>query len=206
MVPRRALITAALAGACAAPGPATEPVRLSSEALLVAAESWHTDMCLPAAAVLAGPLAPLARDAPDAGAFALGFGLESWMRAARPGSAEGLAAIGGGPAVVSVRALRGPMPPGAEESVPLRLPAGGFGTISDFILGQLDAPLTPAPPGGAWLLLPSTRRYSLGFTCNTWVMAALAAAGLPVPVTGIRFRGEAMTALRSEAARQSPPG
>ncbi len=205
MVPRRIFVSAVL-GACAAPGPENSPAPLSSDAVLVAAESWHTDLCLPVAAVLAGPLAPLVRDAAATPVLAFGFGLEAWMRAARPGSAEGLAAIGGGPAVVSVRALAGPMPPGAEESVPLRLPTGGFVAIADFIMGQLDAPLVPAPLGGPWLLLASTRRYSLGFTCNTWVMAGLAAAGLPVPVAGIRFRGEAMSALRLEAARQSALG
>jgi hypothetical protein len=62
----------------------------------------------------------------------------------------------------------------------------------------------PAPaPGGGWLLLPARTPYSLGFTCNTWVMQALARAGLPVPVAGIRLRGEAMAALRAEAARQA---
>lgn len=211
MQTRRAILSTALLGACAAPDPgigaapptAAGPAPLSAEALLVAAESWHTDLCLPGPWLRAGPLALFARDAPGAAAFAFGFGLESWMRAVRPGSAEMLGAMAGGPAVVSVRALPGPAPPGAEEAVALRLPAGGLAAIAAFILDQLPGPLAPAPPGGGWALLPSARRYSLGFTCNTWVMAALAAGGLPVPVTGIRFRGEAMAALRAEAARQA---
>jgi hypothetical protein len=206
MVARRALLSSALLGACGAPGEPRLAAPLSREALIVAAESWHTDLCLPAASVRAGALAPLALDAPSATAFAFGFGLESWMRAARPGSAEALAGLAGGPAVVAVRALPGPVPPGAEERVALRLPAGGLAAIAAFILAQLDGPLSPAPASGAWLLLPASRRYSLGFTCNTWVMAGLAAAGLPVPVGGIRFRGEAMAALRREAARQAARG
>ncbi len=206
MPSRRAVLSTALLGACAAPEPGRQAEPLSAEALLVSAESWHTDLCLPAAAVLAGPLAPLARGAPGATAFAFGFGLDSWMRAARPGSGEALAAIAGGPAAVAARALRGAMPPGAEEAVSLRLPAGGLAAVAAFIAEQLSPPLPPVSGDGAWLLLPSARRYSLGFTCNTWVMAGLAAAGLPVPVAGIRFRGEAMAALRAEAARQSLPG
>jgi hypothetical protein len=201
MVPRRPLIASVLLGACAAPGPAP-PRALGAGTVAVAAEAWHTDLCLPGALVRAGPLAPLAAEAPGAAAFAFGFGLESWMRADRPGFTEALGAVTGGPAVVSVRALTGALPPGAEESVALRLPDGGFEAIAAFVTGGIAGPLAPAPPGGGWLLLPSRRRYSLGFTCNSWVMQALAEAGLPVPVDGIRLRGEAMAALRLEAARQ----
>nr|WP_246523434.1 DUF2459 domain-containing protein [Neoroseomonas eburnea] len=172
----------------------------------VAAESWHTDLCLAARTVRAGPLAPFAAEAPGAPTFAFGFGLESWMRAERPGSGEALAALGGGSALVSVRALSGPVPPGAEESVTLRLPEGGLAAIVAFIAGQVDPPLPPAPPSGAWLLVPSRLRYAPDFTCNTWVMRALAVAGLPVPVTGIRLRGAAMAALHAEAARQAATG
>jgi hypothetical protein len=124
------------------------------------------------------------------------------MRADRPGFTEALGAVAGGPAVASVRALAGALPAGAEESVALRLPDGGLDAIAAFVTGGIAGPLAPAPPGGGWLLLPARRRYSLGFTCNTWVMQALAEAGLPVPVDGIRLRGEAMAALRLEAARQ----
>lgn len=206
MLPRRAVLSTALLGACTAPGPGPDPAPLSPETLLVAAQSWHLDLCLAAAAVRAGPLAPLAAEAASAPAFAFGFGLESWMRAARPGSAEALGAIAGGPAVVAARALAGPMPAGAEEAVALRLPSGGLAAIGAFIRDQLPPTLPPVPADGGWLLLPSARRYSLGFTCNGWVMAALAAAGLPVPVAGIRLRGEAMAALRAEAARQAALG
>lgn len=206
MPSRRAVLSTALLGACAAPDPGRGTAPLSSESLQVAAESWHTDLCLPATAILAGPLAPLARGASSARIFAFGFGLESWMRAARPGSGELLAAIAGGPAVVAARSWPGPLPPGAEEAVSLRLPAGGLAAIAAFIADQLRPPLPPAPADGAWLLLPSARRYSLGFTCNTWVMAGLAAAGLPVPVAGIRFRGETMAALHAEARRQAMAG
>lgn len=202
MPSRRAILAAATLGACARPpSPPARP--LGDAALRVSAEAWHTDLCLPAAMVRAGPLAPFAAAAPGAAGFAFGFGLESWMRADRPGSAEALGALSGGPAVVSVRALAGPLPPGAEEAVDLRLPSGGEAAIAAFVAGQAEAPLPPAPSSGAWLLVPSRLRYTLGFTCNTWVMQALAEAGLPVPVSGIRFRGEAMAALRAEALRQA---
>lgn len=207
LLPRRAILATTMLGACAAPGLRPDPpVLSSSEALLVAAESWHLDLCLTGAAVRSGPLAPFGTAAPLARGFAFGFGLESWMRAARPGSGEALGAIAGGPAVLSIRALPGATPPGAEEFVSLRLPAGGLAAVAAFILSDLAAAPAAAPEGGGWLLLPSARRYSLGFTCNTWVMAALAAAGLPVPVGGIRLRGEAMAALRAEAARQAIQG
>ena len=199
MPSRRALLAAGLVGACTTPEPA--PVPLSAESVTVSAESWHTDLCLAANTLSAGPLAPLVPAAPMADAFALGFGLESWMRADRPGSAEALSALSGGPAVVSIRALAGPLPPGSEETVTLRLPVGGQAAIATFVADQLTEPLT-VRPGGGWTLLRSRLRYSLDFTCNTWVLQALAAAGLPVPVTGIRFRGVTMATLRREALRQ----
>ena len=87
----------------------------------------------------------------------------------------------------------------------LRLPGGGLDAHHGVHPGQHRRPAGPAPARGGWLLLPARRRYSLGFTCNTWVMQALAEAGLPVPVAGIRLRGEAMAALRAEAARQARP-
>ncbi|BDG75051.1 DUF2459 domain-containing protein [Roseomonas fluvialis] len=203
MTPRRSLLASALLGACAAPVPAPLLPVPAPGGIAVAAEAWHTDLCLPAGLLRAGPLAPFAGAAPAAQGFAFGFGLDSWMRADRPSLAEVLGAVSGGPAVVSVRATPGPLPPGAEDSVALRLPRGGAEAIAAFILGSIATPPVAAPPGGSWLLLPARRGYTLGFTCNTWVMEALAAAGLPVPVAGIRLRGEAMAALRDEARRQA---
>lgn len=204
MTPRRALLLAALPAACATPAPpGSAAAPLGSEVVRIAAEAWHTDLCLPASAVAAGPLEGFAQGAPGARAFAFGFGLESWMRAERPGSGEALAALSGGPAVVSVRALAGEVPARAEETVALRLPRGGFAAIAAFIRAQVAGPLPPAPASGALLLVPSALRYTLGFTCNGWTMRALGETGLPVPVAGIRLRGEAMAALRIEAARQA---
>ncbi|CAH0297095.1 DUF2459 domain-containing protein [Roseomonas sp. CECT 9278] len=203
MLSRRPLLASILLGACALPAPPRPPAGLGTDGVLVAAEAWHTDLCLPAPVVRAGRLAPLAAGAPSAAGFAFGFGLEDWMRADRPGFTEALGAVTGGPAVVSVRATAAALPAGAEESLALRLPAGGVAAIEGFILASIAEPLAPAPPGGGWLLLRARRRYSLGFTCNSWVMQALAEAGLPVPVAGIRLRGEAMAALRAEAARQA---
>nr|WP_255568917.1 DUF2459 domain-containing protein [Neoroseomonas alba] len=188
-----------MVGACTTPEPA--PVPLSGESVTVSAESWHTDLCLAANTLSAGPLAPLVPAAPMADAFGLGFGLESWMRADRPGSAEALSALSGGPAVVSIRALAGPLPPGSEEAVTLRLPSGGQAAIAAFVADQLTEPLI-VQPGGGWTLLRSRLRYSPDFTCNTWVLQALATAGLPVPAAGIRLRGVTMAALRRELLRQ----
>jgi len=206
MIPRRAAFALPLAACGGAAGPASPPPPpLSAEGAMIAAEAWHTDLCLPASVLRNGPLGPALAQAPGAPGLALGFGLEAWMRADRPGSAEALGALAGGPGLVSFRILWGATPPGAEESVTLRLPESGTAAIVAFVAGQLDGPPPPAPPSGRWLLVPSRLPYTLGFTCNTWVMRALAEAGLPVPVRGIRLRGEAMAAIRAEAARQAAP-
>ncbi len=200
MPTRRAILASALGGGCTTrPMPAPP---LGAGRLLVAAESWHTDLCLPTAALAGTPLAPVAGVPGRGGAMALGFGLDSWMRADRPGSAELLAALSGGPAVVWMRALDGPFPAGAEDVVPLRLPAGGTAAIAAFVAGQVAAPLPALRPGRS-VLVPSRLPYALDFTCNTWVMQALALAGLPVPVAGIRLRSGAMAAIHAEAARQA---
>lgn len=201
MATRRAILAAATLGACTPRQHSAPP--LGWEALIVAAESWHTDLCIPSDAVRASALAPVTFAAPHAAAFAFGYGLESWMRAIEPGSGEAWGAVFGGPAAISVRALAGPVPAGAEDQVALRLPPGGIAAIAAFVTGQLGAPLPAASSTGAWTLVPSRIPYTLGFTCNTWVMQALAEAGLPVPVAGILRRDAAMTALRAEARRQN---
>lgn len=206
MIPRRAL-PALLAGACAAPpAPPTGPGPPLSpgHALIVIAESWHTEICLPSHALASTALAPVRAGAPSAAAFSFGFGLESWMRADRPGLSESLEALTGGVAVVSIRALHGAVPPGAEEAVALRLPEGGIAAIAAFVAGQMDGPVPPSlPPGAGLRLVPSVIAYSLRFTCNTWVVRALAEAGLPVRFEGIILRREAMAAIRREALRQA---
>lgn len=202
MPTRRAILSALALGACVPPQrPAAVP--LGAEGLIVAAESWHTDLCIPADAVQRSALAPATLAAPGAAAFAFGYGLESWMRAVEPGSGEAWGAVFGGPAAISVRALAGPVPSGAEDQLLLHLPPGGIAAIAAFVTRQLAAPLPAAAPSGAWTLVPSRIPYTLGFTCNTWVMQALAEAGLPVPVAGILRRESAMEALRAEARRQA---
>ena len=204
MLPRRTLL-ALLPSACAAtPRQRTGPPTGAGNFLVVIAESWHTEICLPAHALVSTPLAPLRAGAPAAEAFGFGFGLESWMRADRPGLNEALEALASGPAVISVRALRDSVPPGSEEKVALGLPEAGIAAIAAFIAGNISEPVPPSMPVCAGLrLVPSSIAYSLHFTCNTWVMRALAEAGLPVPVAGIVLRRQAMAAVRAEAERQA---
>lgn len=206
MPSRRAILSAAVLGACSPPPPLPPrpdpPLALGPDQVIVAAGSWHTDLCLPAQALRGSALAPVAAAAPHATAFAFGFGLERWMRAARPGPAEALGAVLGGPAVMALRALDGPVPPGTWDTVALRLPPQGLAALAVFITRQARAPLPPAPADGGWALVPSAIPYSLGFTCNSWVMQAVAEAGLPVPVTGLQLRHNAMAALRAEVMRQ----
>jgi hypothetical protein len=206
MLTRRSALglAAGLTAACGVqvPDPGTA-APLGAERVTIAAVSWHVDLCLPADAVKRGALAKLAGGAPQAAAFAFGFGLEAWMRAEHPDWRTGIGAVFGGPAVVSVRATDGAVPPGTEEQVALRLPAGGHQRIAAFIAGQIPGNPPPAPADGAVLLMPSTLPYSLDFTCNTWVMRALARAGLPVPVAGVTRRSTAMAMVLEEAARQA---
>lgn len=204
-MPLRRALPALLVGACAARlTPSAGPPLQPGPALIVIAESWHTEICLPAHALASTALAPVRAGAPSAAAFSFGFGLESWMRADRHRLTEAFEALTGGVAVVSIRALHGAVPPGAEEAIALRLLAGGIVAIAAFVAGQMRVPVPPSlPPGAGLRLVPSVIAYSLRFTCNTWVTRALAEAGLPVPFAGIVLRGQAMAAVRAEAVRQA---
>ncbi len=119
-----ALLSPGLLAACAGAPPRPAPT-LSEEVRWIAAEAWHLDLCLPAGSLAGGPLAPVAGGAPWAAAFAFGFGLEAWMRAARPGSGEALGALSGGPAVVRSARFQAPSPPRRRRACSSACPRAG---------------------------------------------------------------------------------
>ncbi len=203
MLPRRALLAALPAAACAPPhallstprGPATET-------LFVVQRDWHTDIGLLIRDLGPG-LAPLAADWRAAESLVIGFGERGYLMAPRPGPIEMAAALLPGPGALLVTGLSVP-PDGAfpAGTVALRVDAAGMAALQAALAASFarDAaggfdPLRDGPYAGARYYAAATR-YSAAFTCNTWTAALLRAAGLPVDPAGVVFAGQVMAQVR----------
>jgi uncharacterized protein (TIGR02117 family) len=93
------------------------------------------------------------------------------------------------------------------EVVELRVSALVYDRLIAFISASFERPpergRAPAQPGlyEYSRFYPSTRRFSLLNTCNTWVARALETAGLPVTASGVITAGQ----LGSQLDRIAPP-
>ena len=194
---------AALAAACAplpvvrAPGPGDTVVH-------VVDLGWHTDLALPPGEVaVPSPTGPRA--------VLVGFGARVWYLAPAPGFREGARALLGGAGAVLVWPL--PDAPetrfGAGQTVALSVSPEGMVGLRGF-LGRMLPPgsarIADGPyPGSAFY--ETETRYGLFYTCNTWVVDALRAAGLPARPWGVVTAGQAMRqARRLEAGQRGGQG
>ena len=189
---------AALAAACAplpvvrAPGPGDTVVH-------VVDLGWHTDLALPPGEVAVPSLA-------GTRAVLVGFGARVWYLAPAPGFREGARALLGGAGAVLVWPL--PDAPetrfGAGQTVALSVSPEGMVGLRGF-LGRMLPPgsarIADGPyPGSAFY--ETETRYGLFYTCNTWVVDALRAAGLPARPWGVVTAGQAMREVRRLEAAQ----
>jgi hypothetical protein len=71
MPSRRAALALPIAACGGGAPPAGPPPALSAETAIIAAEAWHTDLCLPAAALREGPLSPVLAETPGAAGLAV---------------------------------------------------------------------------------------------------------------------------------------
>jgi hypothetical protein len=175
----------------------------------VLSRGWHTQLGIPADH-LTGGLAVFRTIYPGARAVMFGYGKRTFMTAPADRLSEYLLGPLPGPAVIETVGLRD-LPPasyGAEGMVELSLPQGGAAGLSAFIWNDLardryGGPRLVGPgfyPGSRFYAAMS--EYDLAHTCNTWIVAALQAAGLPVRAGGVVFSGQAMERLEAEAARE----
>lgn len=194
-----ALLAALLAGCAAQPGlPAC--IAPTGDFAWVVQRDWHTEIGLPAA-LLTGALAPLRAAHPGAAAFLFGFGKRSWMQAQE---GELLALLAGpwpGEGLMQVTALT--VAPeaafeGRAEILRAALPAGGR-TALEAALAESFAPGAGTPHAGGSSFFPASRRYSLGYTCNTWTAEMLRRAGLPLRVEGVLGTAGVMRQVASHA-------
>ena len=181
-------------------GPRTRAVHL-------VARGWHTDVDLPADR-LPPPLLPLARDFPGASHFLFGFGERAYWTRPDPTSMDAFAAVvPGRPGVILVTALR--VPPeaafAAEDVVVLPVTEGGLDRLAAHLAAELREDgqvrrLADGPyPGSRFYA--TGRRYSFGYTCNTWTADALQIAGTGVAASGVLSASQLMGRARTVARR-----
>jgi len=164
------------------------------ETLYVIASSWHTEIGLPAHAMV-GPLTALQSAAPEARYFVFGWGQRNYYMTADPGLGDLIEAAIPAPAVMLVIPLDvAPREFFAGSSVfTIRTSQEGLDRLSRFLWGYLEKDLQHIPrrvddgpyPGSTFYA--STGTYSLGNTCNTWTAEALRISGLPVSASGVVF-------------------
>lgn len=168
-------------------------------------EGWHTGLVVPVAE-MSPSLSGLHHWFPKAKYLVFGWGNRAFYTARHPGLGAALSALLPSASVVFVRGLpRSPetvLPPGAE----LRWVCAFPEEVSklDTYLGYY---LRKGPSGRAISVgtgpLPdsrffaSTGTYDAFHTCNTWTVAGLEFAGLPVSAEGIVFAGQVMSEIRT---------
>ena len=170
---------------------------------------WHTQIGIPADR-LSGGLEVFRTIYPGVRAVMFGYGKRTFMTAPTDGLSEYLLGPFPGPAVIETVGLRD-LPPdsyGSDGMVELKLPPGGAARLSAFIWDDLardrfGGPRLVGPgfyAGSRFYAAAST--YDLAHTCNTWIVDALSAAGLPVRGDGVVFSGQAMARVEAEAERE----
>lgn len=173
-------------------------------AIGVLREGWHTGFVLPIGETDA-PLRDLRHWFPQARYLAFGWGNRAFYTAAHRGVGTALAALLPSTSALFVHGL----PTTPKSALPvdskLRWVCASATEVSklDIYLGYY---VKKAPDGrpisiepGPWRnsrFFASTGTYDAFHTCNTWTMAGLAFAGLPVNAKGVLFSGQVMTRTR----------
>ncbi|MGH8258201.1 MAG: DUF2459 domain-containing protein [Steroidobacteraceae bacterium] len=161
---------------------------------------WHTGLIVPASAL--GPLAPLARHAPRTGYLIFGWGNRRFYTAAHPTLRDAIGALFESRSVVLV------------QIVPNAAALTGEGRVSWLCasrdaLWRLDAYLSaslsrsdgalvaagPGPEPGS-RFFASGEHYDLLHMCNTWTLAGLEYAGLPVHASGALLASQVESRIR----------
>ncbi|MBL8662229.1 MAG: DUF2459 domain-containing protein [Candidatus Odyssella sp.] len=190
--------------------PALAAAARAETTIYVTSNGWHTGIAI-ARADLPPGLVPEAADFPSATHFEFGWGNRDYYTTPRKTLGLTLGAALPGAAVVHLAAYGGP-PRGhaGHEVVALRVSGEGMRRLAaylhaGFARGGAPRVRTVAPgllPASAFY--PGSGTFHLFNTCNTWVAAGLAAAGLPVRAAGVQLAEELMSQLRRLARAEAP--
>lgn len=163
---------------------------------------WHTGLVLPAGEL--GPLKPLLQGNPRAKYLSFGWGNRRFYMAAHPGSGDAVAALFRSPSALFVQGMTTPADLAASDTQIHWVCADRkeLWRADRYIETSLYLPegkpvdLGPGPlPESRFYA--STEHYSAVHTCNTWTVAALQYAGLPVRAGGVIFADQAAARIRA---------
>ncbi|WP_170979317.1 DUF2459 domain-containing protein [Roseomonas sp. HF4] len=215
------LAAPAMGCAMADPAPISDlgPVPQGSIPLTLVSREWHTDIGVPVHMLDAPtredwlnavPRRDWSEIVPRDGRITFGFGAKVFMTAAAPGVEEALAALMNAPGVVAVSGQ--PARPEdlgeIDDLAEVKVTPEGLGRMLRFVRQQVerDAAGRPSLLGGFFRgrkLFDSRLRYNTDFTCNTWTLQALQAAGLPVRPDGVVWSRQVMRQVRRVAEHQA---
>ncbi|MSO92097.1 MAG: DUF2459 domain-containing protein [Rhodospirillales bacterium] len=201
----RVLLAALVLAACAFEPAAVERSEVPRpHTIYVFSNGWHTGI------VVARDDIPLARipetaDLPGAAFFEFGWGDREYFPAPKPTTGMALtAAFASSGAVVHMAGW--PAPPHQFhriEAIAVPVDAPALDRLAQAIGASFDrgtgARAQIAGPGlqTESFFYPARGRFHVFNTCNTWTASTLAAAGIPVPPTGVITAGDLMGHLRA---------
>ena len=184
------------------------PVEPLTETIIVLDDGWHTEIVLPVAA-LDGPLRHLHDSSfPTATWMSFSFGERRYELMEKPGAIDNLIAILPGPGIVMAIGLGDTLNP-TMQVTQLKLTRTGLEHLVDFIWNdfQRDSVDTPQvlriAPEWNMRVYASNAAYDGTYTCNTWTLEALRAAGLDTAPFGVLFAGQTMDQIKRIAAKQA---
>jgi uncharacterized protein (TIGR02117 family) len=216
-----AVAAPAIGCAMADPAPLAElgPVPRGTIPLTLVSSDWHTDIGVPVDMLDAPtredwlnavPRRDLPAILPLHGRITFGFGAKVFMTAAAPGVEEALAALMNAPGVVAVSGRPAPAAPfdRVDDHAEVKVTPEGLAQLLHFVRQQVarDAAGRPSLLSGFFRgrkLFDSRLRYNADFTCNTWTLQALRAAGLPVRPDGVVWSRQVMRQVHRVAEQQA---
>jgi hypothetical protein len=205
--------------ACAGALPRTTPPATAAPAanqrvtIYVVKRGWHVDVGI-ASGGLQAPLAPVARNFPDARYLLFGFGDRGYLL--NPGGGTLAAALfrGAGLVMVTTLTARPEEVFGEQSVVRLTVTARQMGELERSIADSLathEGTFVQVDPGphavpGYSAFYESVQRYSALYTCNTWAAQVLESAQLPVSSSGVEFSSQLWSQVeRLEGAAAPAP-
>lgn len=211
------LAAGALLGGCAQlpPPPPAPPAQFLRHAegwppleIGVLIAGWHTGLVLPADEL--GPLRTLLRVAPQAKYLSFGWGNRRFYMARHPGSGDAVAALFDSPSTLFVQAAAAAADL-VDSGIHIHWICADreqLWRVDRFLERSLSSPRKPVDLGGGPFpdsrFYASSGRYSAVHTCNTWTVAALQYAGLPVSAAGVLFSSQVDGRIRALRACPVP--
>ena len=181
-----------------------------TETILVLDDGWHTEVALPAAS-LDEPLARFRGSFPANPWISFSFGERRYELQQKHDALDNLIALLPGPGIVMVIGHIATIPSGNEtlHATRLKISRAGLDRLQDFLWRDFS---TGAYAGVEMLrdapefnmrVYASPASYDATYTCNTWTLEALRAAGLPTSPLGVLFADQAMRQIRQIEGEQT---